>query len=70
MWVYHKMKPPVNSNHVSVPPIPWRRLGQVRSAPTNPVVGGELRVCAPANTRPQRGTSWQHYKAPCNNYTQ
>jgi hypothetical protein len=63
------MKPPVNKYHVSVPPIPWRPLGQVRTAPTNPVIGGARRVCPGATTRPKRGTSWQHYRAPCSNYT-
>lgn len=54
---------PVNRHHVSVTPIPWRPLGQVRTAPTYPVIGGQRRVCA---SRPlHRGMGWQHYKVPC-----
>jgi hypothetical protein len=61
------MIPPRVITHVSVPPIPWRPAGQVRTAPTAPMVGGPRKqmVCPPPTRPNQRGTSWQMYNAPC-----
>jgi len=54
-------------NHVSIPPLPWRPIGQVRTASTAPMIGGPRGPgqCAAPRVAGQRGVSWQRYNPVC-----